>query len=93
LDPVVRARWREEKAVLPSEFYGSNGVDPNETAKCRVYAGLNAARRQIDRYWSRKIYDAPNAKARAEVLAEERRVTSFFATASKDKSYEALDAK
>ena len=27
----------EEKAVLPSEFYGSNGVDPNEMAKLFGY--------------------------------------------------------
>ena len=37
--------------------------------------GLQAERNAVNRAWARKIVEAPNAAARAEVLAEERRLT------------------
>lgn len=39
---------------------------------CYGCAELDLARRNVDRIWARKIYDAPSAAARAAVLAEER---------------------
>jgi hypothetical protein len=41
---------------------------------CYGCAELVLARRNVDRIWARKIYDAPNAAARAGVLAEERQL-------------------
>jgi hypothetical protein len=38
--------------------------------------GLSSARAAIDRLWAKKICDAPDAKARAEILAEERCLTA-----------------
>jgi len=43
---------------------------------CYGCAELNLARRNVDRIWARRIYDAPNVAARAAVLAEERSLSS-----------------
>jgi hypothetical protein len=39
---------------------------------------LDAARRNIDRIWSKRLFDAPNAKARVAILAEERALSQQF---------------
>jgi hypothetical protein len=43
---------------------------------CYGCAELDLARRNVDRIWARKIYDAPNAATCAEVMAEERSLSS-----------------
>ena len=38
------------------------------------FLGIEAARREIDRQWARRICEAPDRAGRAAVLAEERRL-------------------
>jgi hypothetical protein len=52
---------------------------------CYGCAELDLARRNVDRIWARKIHDAPNAAARAGVLAEERELSQQITKAPQRK--------
>ena len=53
---------------------------------CYGCAELVLARRNVDRIWARKIYDAPNAAARAGVLAEERQLMEAASPSTRNRA-------
>ena len=53
------------------------------------YSDLIAARGAIDRIWSKRLFDAPNAAARAAVLAQERALQSKQINPARKGEYEA----